>query len=382
MYLTHSHSCAHPRRVRDEKQWAQHRPGQLFDDMGLAPEHGTCAESCGMPSSHAAMAVSLFILAITDAYCHFNGGLMSGKCFLFSILLGASMLLPVPFSRVFLHDHYPKQVLVGSTLAVLYCFVMLFILTWAACRWQWYGKYKKPIWSIGRFVLFRYNSPPPVTYARPDEYAITSAPKRSSAILDRHHEHHSPNKKGLRFILEVKKKQLLHKDAVAAAGNNDGPSHQSEPTKKRPRFTLGVKKKKHSETTAAPAARTHNDGAANVVVKPLAPFSPRAFNNENEQNGLPGRGREAPSHEVEELPTKERVRIGTTSHSARETETHDHHDSVASDKKRRRKTKDRGKSKSPLENPEENQEIPRDTTHHHAPPKGPRKHASPGKTDL
>lgn len=98
---------------------------------------GSCNTSCGMPSSHACMAVGYLVLCLLDSIFRtdpeheetwlqainprgfFSGGIHGPKSFAVHATFWCLFLLPVPMTRVVLRDHTPEQVLAGSLLGVV-----------------------------------------------------------------------------------------------------------------------------------------------------------------------------------------------------------------------------------------------------------------------
>jgi len=110
----------------------------------------SCLDSCGMPSSHSAISMGLFTLVWIDVLlrAYPSLGRSAERClhvsqvrlfyaenftmwrhgdvdemFSWRLVVGklvnwTVILLPVPFSRIVLRDHTPKQVLVGSCLGI------------------------------------------------------------------------------------------------------------------------------------------------------------------------------------------------------------------------------------------------------------------------
>lgn len=111
---------------------------------------GSCLTSCGMPSSHSAVAIGLFLYLVLDAAYRIKNIRLIAKSFLpafevirrtglkiakglmvvpsgsvsqgeFGIYLAfwAPLLLPVPLSRVLLNDHSPAQAMAGTLVGCL-----------------------------------------------------------------------------------------------------------------------------------------------------------------------------------------------------------------------------------------------------------------------
>jgi membrane-associated phospholipid phosphatase len=105
----------------------------------------SCLSSRGMPSSHSAVAVGLFLFLVLDAAYRlkplvnisdksscghsFNRmlkgmmilpfGYLSKGLFASYLAIWSVLLLPVPISRVVLHDHSPTQALAGSFVGMI-----------------------------------------------------------------------------------------------------------------------------------------------------------------------------------------------------------------------------------------------------------------------
>jgi membrane-associated phospholipid phosphatase len=97
----------------------------------------SCCTTCGMPSSHSTISVGLFALLLLDALWRSTNGLddrtwsmsrrrievlgrVSFACTrnlsLRFVLCWGAILLPVPLTRVALHDHTLAQVVIGSAI--------------------------------------------------------------------------------------------------------------------------------------------------------------------------------------------------------------------------------------------------------------------------
>jgi len=116
---------------------------------------GSCNLTCGMPSSHSMFSVGFFALMFLDAAMRVNPMFVveesnwqretvSSTCFRWfvlplqlpynisnerfvrTVLWWLVILLPVPFTRVWLKDHSAPQVIVGSVLGTI-----------SACIWHW-----------------------------------------------------------------------------------------------------------------------------------------------------------------------------------------------------------------------------------------------------
>jgi membrane-associated phospholipid phosphatase len=145
----------------------QHRP------------EGSCVTSCGMPSSHAAIAIGLLIVIVgngaifgfhTDqdrekqterswwsrvwnTIVYPEVGAFDGASQGFILFLGLwfALLLPIPFSRVILHDHSPSQAMMGSLVGLVGGCIWLALSH--LVRRHWSGE--SQIWGV-----FPHNMPP------------------------------------------------------------------------------------------------------------------------------------------------------------------------------------------------------------------------------
>lgn len=77
---------------------------------------GSCTVSCGMPSGHSALALSLFTYLAAKLYgARPFRSVSLGEILTFATL---ALLLPIPWSRVQLRDHTLEQMLAGSALGI------------------------------------------------------------------------------------------------------------------------------------------------------------------------------------------------------------------------------------------------------------------------
>ena len=86
---------------------------------------GSCSSSCGMPSGHSFAAISTLTYIVIEYGTTANPGL---------ILLAFAILLPVPWSRVQLHDHSISQVIVGSVLGGAWGLIWFKIQPWVTAK--------------------------------------------------------------------------------------------------------------------------------------------------------------------------------------------------------------------------------------------------------
>eukprot|EP00928_Gymnodinium_smaydae_P078879 TRINITY_DN62937_c0_g1_i1.p1 TRINITY_DN62937_c0_g1~~TRINITY_DN62937_c0_g1_i1.p1 ORF type:complete len:440 (-),score=55.60 TRINITY_DN62937_c0_g1_i1:274-1539(-) len=141
---------------------------------------GSCNVNCGMPSSHATFSVGFFVLMLLDCASRVNPieafeaktcwrrfveremALLSGplsksttlsnQAFVLMIIQWALFLLPVPISRVILHDHTTSQICVGAvigTLEALLFYYGVYLPFAKAMRnfedWQWPRNSEHPL---------------------------------------------------------------------------------------------------------------------------------------------------------------------------------------------------------------------------------------------
>mmetsp|Transcript_55518 Transcript_55518/g.154705 ORF Transcript_55518/g.154705 Transcript_55518/m.154705 type:complete len:218 (+) Transcript_55518:72-725(+) len=71
---------------------------------------GTCLTQCGMPSGHSLIALGLTTVIWCE--CAFSAGSLR------EAIGVALLLLPVPWAKVHLHDHYPAQAFAGGLMGV------------------------------------------------------------------------------------------------------------------------------------------------------------------------------------------------------------------------------------------------------------------------
>mmetsp|Transcript_68916 Transcript_68916/g.150640 ORF Transcript_68916/g.150640 Transcript_68916/m.150640 type:complete len:501 (-) Transcript_68916:180-1682(-) len=180
------------------------RPGTLLQTTDYTGRYvGSCVESCGMPSSHSAMACGWFVLLFLDAVrrvhphaleidredaaqdadrrefhrvrfrCHLFWGLfliptpwvrrehLNHRELLVTLAIWIFIMLPVPFFRIVLYDHTTDQVLFGCTLGVVLALLWyLFMLRQQAI---WDAHFDELARNQGRAITnpkvgpFRYN---------------------------------------------------------------------------------------------------------------------------------------------------------------------------------------------------------------------------------
>lgn len=116
--------------------WKQPRPGFTGAAINEYGKHvGSCAITCGMPSSHSLLSVGLLTLLVLDTARHVKHdqetpsswyeytllprGAFSPGQFNVSYAIWWLMLGPVPLSRLVLFDHSATQVLVGASVGFL-----------------------------------------------------------------------------------------------------------------------------------------------------------------------------------------------------------------------------------------------------------------------
>jgi len=110
---------------------------------------GSCALSCGMPSSHSTICIGSLVLLVLDAGLRIRPrhadaceamdagqscigcapqGTWTPRQFVFYMAFWVVMLLPVPLARVILYDHSVSQVVLGSSFGAVLAF--LWLATW------------------------------------------------------------------------------------------------------------------------------------------------------------------------------------------------------------------------------------------------------------
>jgi len=116
---------------------------------------GSCNVTCGMPSSHATFSIGFFVLMFCDTASRVNPmdvqgettkGLkwmwelqvafvkhplsgpvtLSNSAFIWTVMQWGCILVPVPLTRVILHDHTLEQTTVGAALGILYALFFFF----------------------------------------------------------------------------------------------------------------------------------------------------------------------------------------------------------------------------------------------------------------
>lgn len=157
-----------------KKQINEMRPGQAIqgeiitkvrqaDGSFLHVPRGTCNSSCGMPSSHSVIALTFFVLMVTDVLGTYL--LRKHKPLWFFVWMIANTLiyLPVPVSRVVLWDHTSEQVFLGSLIGILTSGFWTFGMQFLNNKFS--SKYGQPLLKIGNFVVLVHNLPPSFFHA-------------------------------------------------------------------------------------------------------------------------------------------------------------------------------------------------------------------------
>ncbi|CAE8660783.1 unnamed protein product [Polarella glacialis] len=133
----------------------------MRDEHGRAV--GSCNLTCGMPSSHAAMAIGFLVLVIYDGIVRVvpSSSALQGQgeefptCspmlsvtplsrkavmhhteFLGYFTTWMLLLCPVPLMRVRLNDHSASQVLIGSLLGGVYAILWFNLVRWLSIRYR------------------------------------------------------------------------------------------------------------------------------------------------------------------------------------------------------------------------------------------------------
>lgn len=136
----------------------EHRPGQ--EDRNATT--GSCLSSCGMPSSHSAMALAFYVLLLTDAFCQtlrvYTDHIPMRRNYLFLNLILMIVLLPVPVSRVVVNDHSFAQIFAGGGSGMVASISWLFALQFLQHRWA--PKYGQTLLEFKGFTLIRHDLPP------------------------------------------------------------------------------------------------------------------------------------------------------------------------------------------------------------------------------
>ena len=128
--------------------------------------YGTCLTSKGMPSSHSAVAVGLFLYLVLDAGYRLKpsrGGIfgsvttscdtcmkmikgwivlpfnsLTQREFFAYVIIWAILLLPVPLSRVLLNDHSPSQAMAGTIVGFIAVCIWFPLVLWMRSSWRDY----------------------------------------------------------------------------------------------------------------------------------------------------------------------------------------------------------------------------------------------------
>jgi membrane-associated phospholipid phosphatase len=168
---------------------------------------GSCLTSKGMPSSHSAVSIGLFLFLILDAAYRLrpSGAGIFGSCksmgdtaikMLKGVLvlpfgsltrkeffgyagLWAILLIPVPLSRVLLNDHSPSQAMAGSLIGILAAGIWFPLTLLMRSKWQEY---------VGRKYLkiFVHN------YDVPEGWDYESTDGETDPIVDSSNQKKSP----------------------------------------------------------------------------------------------------------------------------------------------------------------------------------------------
>jgi len=161
---------------------SQPRPGTMMqsrDDRGGFV--GSCAESCGMPSSHAALAAGWFTLLFLDSAFRIRAGegdapgTCASRCYKFfkptgmrpwptekslthfdfvsCVTCWTLHFVPVPIMRVVLSDHSVSQVFYGT------CWGMCYAVAWWLTMRGLARRFAAPRAYLGGYLLHNYHLP-------------------------------------------------------------------------------------------------------------------------------------------------------------------------------------------------------------------------------
>ena len=89
---------------------------------------GSClyGKSYGMPSGHAVTSIGMLAYLLFET--HWDRPELRPEHKALASLALLFLLLPVPFSRVYLYDHYPSQVAVPPRAALYICIIYIYII--------------------------------------------------------------------------------------------------------------------------------------------------------------------------------------------------------------------------------------------------------------
>ncbi|TYZ66905.1 hypothetical protein PybrP1_013177 [[Pythium] brassicae (nom. inval.)] len=145
----------------------------LGDCAECARPCGACVASKGMPSGHATNAIGLCLWVLLETALGVGRVASARKKAL--VALGAlALLVPVPYSRVYLGDHTPLQVGIGSADGVAFAlayfaFLRCVVAKRLARASQWLARGRFPITVVNDFSVTKDASP-----SRPDETLVAT----------------------------------------------------------------------------------------------------------------------------------------------------------------------------------------------------------------
>ena len=128
--------------------------------------YGTCLTSKGMPSSHSAVAIALFLYLVFDAAYRVKpsktdicgscssswetvkkmakgwfvlpfGSMTQTELFAY-VTIWAILLFPVPVSRILLNDHSPSQAMAGIFVGIIAVSIWFPLVLWMRSSWRGY----------------------------------------------------------------------------------------------------------------------------------------------------------------------------------------------------------------------------------------------------
>eukprot|EP00397_Hematodinium_sp_SG-2012_P054672 GEMP01066111.1.p1 GENE.GEMP01066111.1~~GEMP01066111.1.p1 ORF type:complete len:282 (+),score=51.29 GEMP01066111.1:27-848(+) len=184
-FLTFSGLIVFCNEVIFKKLVAGYRPGQQFEsgEGKTPPNVGTCALSCGMPSSHASIATGFYLLILFEYFSYVGTAKVSHKDFAIFFLCWTCVLLPVPYARLILHDHSTTQVVCGGGLGL--CLAVAWIMCLQVVQRRWAHKIGNTIYC-GGVPLLRHTLPPPlesILGGNADACPLVAAPPLASDRL-------------------------------------------------------------------------------------------------------------------------------------------------------------------------------------------------------
>jgi len=167
---------------------SDYRPGQNYitdraGNAGIEPRSGTCLHTCGMPSSHAAIAIGLFLLFNYENLVLIDKEISTRQFVLYS-LMWTVILIPVPYSREILLDHTTQQVMAGMAAGLFISVPWIVGTHFLQKRWQ--SLEGNHIGTIKGYAVLRHTLAPPLNYSKGSKFESMSQEQTKEAQSPAH----------------------------------------------------------------------------------------------------------------------------------------------------------------------------------------------------